>query len=218
MRYSDFAEIYDHAKGLACHFIPVSSATEAFVEQFRKMYIARASEIGYVGFSYEIDDIFHLRSTYICITEAEKAVMVCRVTPRPPGTILPFEMGVREDGGSYKLADNEKAADLAAYTHIKGHYQNAFPLLAAGMGRFLKAYDIPIAYSLYDIAHKKVEQVHLSNGWVPSSKFPAPVHFPTFCRQTDSGLEPVFWKITEWDYQRIAYLDHMATEHYQLAE
>jgi hypothetical protein len=27
-------------------------------------------------------------------------VMTCRVTPRPLGTIVPFEMGVREDGGS----------------------------------------------------------------------------------------------------------------------
>jgi hypothetical protein len=112
------------------------------------MYVARANEFGYVGFSYEIDDIFHLRSTYIYITEAEKVVMVCRATPRPTGTFLPFEMGIREDGDSYKLDENEKAADLASYTHVKGYYQKAFPLLAAGMGRYLKAYGAPTAYSL----------------------------------------------------------------------
>lgn len=218
MHHSEFAEILDHSSGLTCHFASVSSATRPLVEQLREMYVARAKEFGYVGFSYEIDDIFHRRSTYIYITEADKVVMVCRATPRPPGMFLPFEMGLREDGGSYKLGENEKAADLASYTHVKGYYQKAFPLLAAGMGRYLKAYGAPTAYSLYDIAHEKVEQVHFLNGWVPSSRFPEPVYFPTFCQHTGAGLKPVLWRVTEWDWERIAYLDRSASERFQLGK
>jgi hypothetical protein len=212
MHHSELAEIFDPSNGLTCHFVSVSSATQPLVDQLREMYVARADEFGYVGFSYEVDDIFHLRSTYIYVTNGEKVVMVCRATPRPPGTFLPFEMGIREDGGSYKLGENEKAADLASYTHVKGYYQKAFPLLAAGMGRYLKAYGAPTAYSLYDLSHKKVEQIHLLNGWVPSSRFPEPVYFPTFCRHTDAGSKPVLWKITEWDSERITYLDRTASE------
>lgn len=78
-------------------------------------------------------------------------------------------MAIREDGRSYKLDENETDADLASYTHVEGYYRKAIPLLAASMGRYLKTYGVSTAYSLYDVAHKKVEQVHLFNGWVPSS-------------------------------------------------
>ncbi|MDQ3797979.1 MAG: hypothetical protein M3384_00875, partial [Acidobacteriota bacterium] len=156
------------------------------------------NNFGYVGFSREIDNVFQARSTYLYITEAENVIMTCRVTPRPPGTIVPFEMGIRESGSFYRLADDEPVADINTYTYARGYYERAMPLLAAGLGYYLKIWNIETAYCLYDVANEKIKRAYMSIGFMLSDRFPEPIHFPTFYRQIGERLEPVRWQIMQW--------------------
>jgi hypothetical protein len=216
MPHSDFAVLYDQGNGLTCHQVPVNSTTEDLVESVRDMFIASVNKFGYVGFSREIDDVFHRRSTYVYITEATKIVMTCRVTARPLGAIVPLEMGVREDGGSYHLTVGERTVDMNTYTYVSGYYEHAMPLLAAGLGHYSKACGARRAYCLYDVVNERIKRAYFSIGFVPSNRFPEPIHFPTFCRQKDGRLEPVRWRVMEWDYKTIKRHARTAVEDYQL--
>lgn len=182
------------------------------------MFIKSMNNFGYEGFSYEIDDIFHTRSTYVYITEANIVVMTCRVTSRPVGTIVPFEMGVREDGGSYRLGEEEPVVDINTYTYVRGYYKKdqALRLLAAGLGYYSKICNARSAYCLYDVANEKIKQAYMSIGFVLSNRFPEPIHFPTFCRWIEGHLVPVRWWIMEWDNETIKRQACAAMEHYEL--
>jgi hypothetical protein len=216
MPHSDFAVLYDRRHGLTCCHVPVNNRTGELVESVRDMFITSMSNFGYVGFSREIDNIFHQRSTYVYITESDKVVMTCRVTARPPGEIVPLEMGVREDGGSYRLTSEEPVVDINTYTYVRGYYENALPLLTAGLGYYSKACGARRAYCLYDVANAKIKRTYFSIGFVLSQRFPEPIHFPTFCRQMDGRLEPVRWHVMEWDYETINRHAQTAVEDYQL--
>lgn len=217
MPYPDLALLYDRRNGLTCHQAPVNNTTNDLVESIRDIFIASMNNFGYVGFSREIDNMFHGRSKYIYITELAKVVMTCRVTARPPGEIIPFEMGLRENGGSYHLTDEERVADINTYTYVRGYYEHAMPLLAAGLGHYLKAIHAQRAYCLYDVANEKVKRAYGSIGFALSNRFPEPIYFPTFCRQVNNHLEPVRWRVMEWDYETIKRHAHIAVEDYQSA-
>ncbi|HEX9959777.1 MAG TPA: hypothetical protein VGB00_02515 [Pyrinomonadaceae bacterium] len=216
MRHSDFAKFYDSVNGLTCHYVPVDETTGDLVETSRDMFITSMNNFGYVGFSREIDNVFHARSTYVYITEAENIIMTCRVTPRPPGTILPFEMGIREGGGSYRLGDDEKVIDINTYTYVRGYYERAMPLLTAGFGYYSKICNAETAYCLYDVENEKIKRAYMSIGFVLSDRFPKPVHFPTFCRQIEGRLEPVRWRVMEWNYETIERQARVAIDNYEL--
>jgi hypothetical protein len=211
----DFAVLYDRINGLTYHQVPVNDTTKDLVESNREMFITSMNNFGYVGFSHEIDNIFHQRSTYAYIAESAKVVMTCRVTSRPPGEIIPLEMGLRENGGSYHLTDEERVVDINTYTYVRGHYELAMPLLAAGLGHYSKAKGAQRAYCLYDVANEKIKRAYFSIGFVLSNRFPEPIHFPTFCRQVNNHLEPVRWRVMEWDYKTIQEHAHTAVENYQ---
>jgi hypothetical protein len=193
----------------------VDGTTDDLVEPVRDMFIASMDNFGYVGFSREIDNVFHVRSTYLYITESTNVIMTCRVTPRPLGTIVPFEMGVREDGRSYRLDEEESVVDINTYTYIRGYFELAMPLLAAGLGYYSKMCKARSAYCLYDVANEKIKRTYLSIGFVLSSKFPEPIHFPSFCKQIEGRLEPVRWRVMEWDYETIERQARSAVERYE---
>jgi hypothetical protein len=216
MRHCDYTKLYDPATRLTCHQVPVDGTTDDLVEPVRCMFIAGMNNFGYVGFSREIDDVFHRRSTYVYVMESAKIVMTCRVTARPSGEIVPFEMGVRDDGGSYCLGGEEPVVDINTYTYIRGYYEQAMPLLAAGLGHYSKACNARTAYCLYDVANEKIKRAYQSVGFVLSSRFPEPIHFPTFCRRIEGRLEPVRWRVMEWDHETIKSQAHAAVERYQL--
>jgi hypothetical protein len=215
MFHADFAKLYDRTTGLTCHFVPVNDTTSDLVDAVRDMFIVSMNNFGYVGFSRKIDDVFHRRSTYVYITEAAKVVMICRVTDRPLGAIVPFELGVRKDGSSYHLAGEEQIVDINTYTYVRG-YKHAMPLMAAGLGLQAKACDARSAYCLYDIANENIKRAYQAIGFVLSNRFPEPIHFPTFCRQIGAHLEPVRWRVMEWNYETIKSYARTATECYQL--
>jgi hypothetical protein len=216
MPHSDFAKLYDSANGLTCHFVPVDDTTRDLAESVRDMFVASMNDYGYEGFSREIDNMFHLRSTYVYITEATKIVMTGRVTPRPPGTFVPFEMGVREDGGSYSLDDGEQVVDINTYTYVRGYYERATPLLLAGFGYCSKSFNARRAYCLYDVENEKIERAYLSIGFVFSKRFPELIHFPTFYKRKGDRLEPARWQVMEWDNETIEGQARIAVERYEL--
>lgn len=217
MRGGAFAKLYDHASGLTCHQVPVNATTDALVESVRDIFIASIKEFGYVGYSREIDDVFHKRSAYIYITKSEKVVMTCRVTTRSLGEIMPFEMGLREDGGSYRLAQEEQAVDINTYTYVRGYYEQAMPLLAAGLGYYSKLIGAQSAYCLYDVRNEKIKRAYASIGFVLSSRFPEAIHFPTYCRLMNDRLESVRWSVMEWDFKTIETHARDAEERYLLS-
>lgn len=218
MPHSDLAKLSDPANGLICHFVPVDDTTEDLVESVRDMFIASMNNFGYVGFSHEIDNTFHGRSIYVYITEATNIIMTGRVTPRPLGTIVPFEMGVREDGGNYRLEEEEQVVDINTFTYVRGYYERAMPLVIAGFGYCAKTFEARSAYCLYDIANEKIKRAYMSVGFMLSKRFPEPVHFPTFCRQIEGHLEPVRWRVMEWNYETIESHARAAVERYLLVE
>jgi hypothetical protein len=218
MRHRDFATLYDQSSGLTCHQVPVNDATENLVTEVRDMFILSMSNFGYAGFSREIDDRFHWVSTYVYVTEGEKVVMTCRVTARRPASIIPLEMGVRENGESYSLSGEERLVDINTYTYIRGYYQHAMPLLAAGLGYYSKECGARNAYCLYDVANEKIKRAYLSIGFALSDRFPEPIYFPTYCRETDGHLEPVRWRIMEWDHETIETYARLAIEVYQIVD
>jgi hypothetical protein len=213
----EIATLFDHETGLTCHFTPVNGTSSDEVEAVREFFISGVNNFGYVGFSREIDNMFHVRSTYVYVTDATDIIMTGRVTPRPVGTIVPFEMGVREDGRFYSLKDQEFVVDINTYTYVRGHYERAMPLLTAGFGYCSKMFGARIAYCLFDIANKRIKRAYLSNGFVLSERFPEPVHFPSFCRKTQGRLDPVRWRVMEWDYRTIESQARIALQRYELS-
>src|SRR6185503_15645083 len=115
------------------------------------------------------------------------------VTHRPPGTILPFEMGARRDGGSYRLDDGEPVVDINTYTNTRG-YKWALPLLAAGFGYYAKKCGAQTAYCLYDIERDYIKEKYEYIDFKLSKRFPEPISFSTFGLKTDKGLIPVYWR------------------------
>jgi hypothetical protein len=199
----DFAVLQDITTDLICHFVPVNNATEHLVSPVRDMFIESMNNFGYVGFSREIDDIFHRNSTYIYISEAGNVVMTARVTTRPLGAIIPFEMGIRESGGSYNLHCKEHIVDINTFTYVRGYCESALPLMTAGLGCFTKACGAQRAYCLYDIANEKIKRIYNSIGFVQSEAFPEAVYFPTFYRARNGRLEPARWRVMEWSHETI---------------
>lgn len=218
MNQSDFAKFYDPINKLTCHFVPVNAATSHLVEPVRDMFINSMNNFGYVGFSREIDEVFHNRSTYIYVTESANVIMTGRITPRTHGTIVPFEMGLRDDGGSYKLNEEESVVDINTYTYVRGYYQKAMPMIAAGFGYYVKQCNTDKAYCLYDIENTKIKQAYLSIGFVLSERFPEPIYFPTFCRQVEDSLTPVRWRVMEWNHETIESQARAAMEQYEFIE
>lgn len=125
-------------------------------------------------------------------------------------------LGVREYGGSYSLAEDEALVDINTYTYVRGYYERAMPLLAAGLGYYSKLCNAERVYCLYDVTNEKIKQAYISVGFVPSGRFPELIYFPTFCRQMEGRLEPVRWQIMEWDNETINRHAHDAVERYEL--
>lgn len=218
MPHSRSAKLYDPANRLTCHLVQVDGTTDALVESVRDMFIASMSNFGYVGFSREIDNMFHMRSTYVCITESADIIMTGRVTPRPLGTIVPFEMGVREDGGFYSLNEEEPVVDINTYTYVRNYYERAMPLLTAGFGYCSKKLNARSAYCLYDVKNEKIKRAYMSIGFVLANRFPEPIHFPGFCSRIKGRLEPVRWRVMEWDSETIELHARTAVERYELVD
>jgi hypothetical protein len=216
MYHSDFAKLYDRSTRLTCNFVRVGAETRKLVESVRDVFINSMNNFGYVGFSREIDDAFHNRSTYVYVTESTDIVMTCRITPRPLGTIVPFEMGIRDSGGSYLLNEDESVVDINTYTYVRGYYERAMPLLTSGLAYCTKEYEAKKAYCLYDVANQKINRAYTSIGFVNSKRFPELIHFPTFCRQVEGYLIPVRWQVMEWDRQIIEHYFHTALECFDL--
>jgi hypothetical protein len=216
LTHSDRIILLDRESRLTCHFIPVDGTANNLVESVRDLFIASMNNFGYVGFSREIDNIFHVRSMYVYITEATNIVMTGRVTPRPLGTILPFEMGTKDDGGFYRLNEDESVVDINTYTYVRGYYKRAMPLLTAGLGYCSKLFGARRAYCLYDVSNEKIKRAYMSVGFVLSNRFHEPIHYPSFCRQIQRRLEPVRWRVMEWDNENIVRQARTAVEHYEL--
>src|SRR5689334_1504566 len=133
MRFQEFAFVTDPQTGLVCCRVPVGPATEELTQGIRSYYADKAAQFGYVGFSWEIDDLFHARSEYLTVVDsAGELVMTCRGTRRSPGEPLPFEMADQEDGSRYVLDPDRMVVDFNTYTYRPGSYEQAMPLQIAG--------------------------------------------------------------------------------------
>lgn len=210
-------KLYSHKTKLTCNLLKVNQQTEALSEKLRNIFISSMKRYGYIGFSREIDNLFHYCSTYLYITEQtpSKIVMIGRVTPRLAGRILPFEMGILEDGSSYTLQTRcEAVADINTFTYVKGYYEDAMPLLTAGFGYCAKLLNAQEAYCLFDVDNDRIKHKYLSVGFTLSDEFPLALVFPTFCKKQDDLIQPVRWRVMKWDYENIKYYADLAKEYY----
>lgn len=212
-------KLHDKKTKLTCHVLQVSGDTEELAEELREMFITSMTNYGYTGFDHDIDNIFHYRSTYLYITDQESSniVMVVRVTPRPTGTFLPFEMGLLEDGRSYKLTDAKAVADINTYTYVRGHYY-AMPLITAGFGYCANMLNAQEAYCLFDEENDSIRDKYLSIRFKLSEEFPDPIIFQTFRKKKGDSDEPVRWRIMKWDYPTIKHYANLAKEFYDFEQ
>jgi hypothetical protein len=217
----EFACLYDQKHDFTFYAVPAVRSENGLPEKIRNMFIARMERFGYVGFSYEIDNEFHYRSTYVLVGDADgNIVMTSRVTLRPEGTMVPFEYGLRTNGESYKLEAGTQIVDINTYAYSKGHYETAMPLLTAGLGLHVKAKGARGAFCLYDQRNQAIRDSYSSVGFVHSKRFPEPIYFPTFCyrRRPNRDIEQVFWRIMEWDEATIDAHAVRALKDYQHTE
>jgi len=218
MHESKYACLQDKEHGLTYYEVPVDGFTDELVEEIRNMFIARMKDFGYIGFSHDIDNEFHYRSNYVYVAnEMGAIVMTSRITNRPIGKIIPFEMGIMENGNSYSLESYENVIDINTYVHVKEYYEHSMPLLAAGFGRHLDNLGVEKAFCLYDVKNFIIKKAYISIGFIPSERFPEPIYFPTFCRRsrrTENGHKRVFWRIMEWDSTTIEHHSRIAKEKY----
>lgn len=218
MRFEDFPFLLDPKNGLVCCCVPAAPETEELTRTLRTYYAERAAQFGYVGFSWEIDDIFHRRSVYFVTTDgAGDLVMMGRGTHRRPGEGLPFEMAVREDGSSYTLDPEHPVMDFNTYTYRPGAYATAMPLEIAGWACYAKLQKARKAYGLYDVKNARVLRAYMEFAWELAPDFPNPVHFPTYGRIEDGRFTPTRWGVLEWTEQTIERLDRDARERFVVA-
>jgi hypothetical protein len=213
MRFEDFPFILDPKNGLVCCCVPVTPETEELTQGVRTYYAQRAAQFGYVGFSWEIDDVFHRRSVYFVITDgAGNLVMMGRGTHRRPGEELPFEMAVRGDGSSYVLDPEHPVMDFNTYTYQPGAYETAMPLEIASWACYAKLQAARRAYGLYDVKNDRVLRAYREFAWEHAPEFPDPVHFPTYGRMEEGRFTPTRWGVLEWTEETIERLDRDARD------
>jgi hypothetical protein len=145
-------------------------------------------------------------------------VMTCRGTHRGPGEPLPFEMALQEDGTSYVLDPERPVMDFNTYTYRPGSYEQAMPLLVAGLGRHAVLNGARRAYCLYDVKNDRIRRAHTEYGWELAAEFPEPIHFPTYGRMDDGTFEPSRWRVLEWTEETLARHDRMARERFRVAQ
>ena len=215
MRFEDFAFVVDPESGLMCCRVPVGSQTRELTESVRAFYSDRVAQFGYMGFSWEIDDLFHERSVYLSVVDGSgDLVMNCRGTPRRPGEALPFEMALRDGGPSYALDPERPVMDFNTFTYKPGFYEQAMPLQIAGLGRYARLQGARRAYCLYDVKNDRIRRAYTAYGWEHAPEFPDPVHFPTYGRMEDGLFEPARWRILEWTEETIDRHDRTARERF----
>ena len=215
MRFEDFPFILDPKNSLVCCCVPVAPETEDLTRTLRTYYAERAAQFGYVGFSWDIDDVFHKRSVYFVITnESGNLVMMGRGTHRRPGEGLPFEMGVREDGSSYSLSSEQAVMDFNTYTYAPGAYETAMPLEIASWGCYAKLQKARKAFGLYDVKNSRVLRAYSEFHWKLATEFRDPIHFPTYGGIEDGRFTPTRWGILEWTEETIECVDREARERY----
>jgi hypothetical protein len=216
MRFEDFPFIHDPKNALLCCCVPVIPETEELTRRLRTYYAGRTVQFGYVGFSWDIDDIFHRRSAYFVITDGSgDLVMMGRGTHRRPDEGLPFEMAVLEDGSSYVLSSKQPVMDFNTFTYrSRADYETAMPLEIASWACYAKLENTQKAYGLYDLRNNWILRAYTDFYWEPSSEFPEPIHFPTYGRIENGLFAPTRWRVLEWTEETIARLDQDARERY----
>lgn len=215
MRFEDFPFIQDPATGFVCCRVSVRPETEVLTRALRAYYAERAAQFGYVGFSWEIDDIFHQRSIYIFVTDGSgNLIMTGRGTHRRQSDGLPFEIAIRADGGSYTLDPTRPVVDFNTYTYQRGFYETAMPLQIAGFGCYAKLLGAQRAYCLYDVKNDRILRAYSEYLWEPAPEFPDPIYFPTYGRMEEGHFVPTRWRVLEWTEETIERLDREARERF----
>ena len=217
MRFEDFAFIHDPRTGLVCSCVPVNPDTEELTRSVRSFYEERVTQFGYVGFSWEIDDMFHHRSVYLVVSDGSgNLVMTCRGTHRLSGEPLPFELALRDDGTSYVLDPERPVMDFNTYTYQPGAYETAMPLQIVGLGHYAKLQQAQRAYCLYDVKNDRIRRAYTAFGWEHADEFPEPIHFPTYGRMEEGRFEPTRWRVFEWTEETIDRHDREARERFEV--
>lgn len=205
MQLSDFVWLADREQKLELHLVPMVDETAQLCADIRGLFVQTMINYGYTGYDYGIDSPFHHNSVYFAITQPEQGIVMTGRITHPTAQGLPFEMGLRPDGTSYRRTTAERVLDVNTYTYLPGHYQMAMPLLCGGFCRYLQLAGAHRSFCLYDLANQKIERAYHQIGFVPSHEFPEPIYFPTFERLVDTSRVPVYWKIMEWPPESVAH-------------
>jgi hypothetical protein len=211
VRFEEYAFLLDPETGLGCYRVPVAPETDDVTRDLREWHAERSVELGYAGFSWDLDEPFHRRSDYLVIADAQgEVVMSCRGTRRRPGEPLPFETAQRDGAPPYALDPDLPAVSFNTFTCRSGFSERILPLQIAGLGRYAKLQGARRAYCLDDVRTGRLQRAFAAYGWHPTPAFPDPVHFPTYGRLESSRFEPARWRILEWTGETINRHERLA--------
>ncbi len=94
---------------------------------------------GYTGYDFEIDSAFHRNSVYFAITRPKLGIVMTEPDHRPTSQGLPFEIGLRADGSSYRRTTDRAGARRqylylsSAFTRWRCRFSaRALPVFATG--------------------------------------------------------------------------------------
>ncbi len=202
----------DQTNGLTCYQTPVCRLDAAMAGRIKDYVMAGAARQHYEGFSLEIDNVFDPFSDYIYVEGiGNRLIAALRLTRKTTGSRLPLELGLRDDGRRYRLAEKGGVADVNSFVFSTAR---ALPLLFSATARYASACGIAKAFCLVDEASQRMEQIYSAAGFEPSQSYPEKIYFPTFGRSEGGAFKPTYWSIMEIGPDRI--LEHSrAADKYQ---
>ena len=205
----------DTRHNLTCRSVPVDRAHAATVDRLKKHIVTSFARQGYEGFSREIDAYHDPFSTYFYVENHRGELLaVLRLTGKTDYNLLSLEQGIFQDGGSYRLAEAFKIADVNSFVFSSSR---ALPLIFPAVAGFAIGQGMEKGFCLLDVGSARFRRIYLRAGYRYSTRYAEPIYFPTFGKTVHGTFRPTFWAVMEIDHESILRQSRNAQNYQRLS-
>jgi hypothetical protein len=199
-----------------CRQIPINEENKEITSRI-KSYIKEGFEkAGYEGYSYEFDSYFDPYSNYFYVEDKTGRILAtARITDKTKDNLIPFEMGLKDDGTKYKLDEEVHVGDINSFVFSSFR---ALPLLYAVTGKFAHLMGMKKGFCLLDESSVRIKKIYLGAGFKYSEKYKDKIYFPTFGKTEKGIFKPTYWSIMEIDYDTILQHSRSADNYLKISE